>query len=162
MADAGSEPKLTPTGPAISPKRSPMSASGASTVATASLPAAAAEEPVKQPEAATVVPVLAKPPKQASTDGATRAFAAMSLFQVAKGEYDKLDKLDAERGYPCTTAEREVLHAKYAGKALALARNQGGVYVKAAQFVASLQGERNIINAWPTTAADSRLLLESA
>jgi len=135
MADAGSETKLAPSRPATSPKRSPIGASAAPAAVELAVAAGAAESP-----ATAALAPAAQPPKQASTDGATRAFAAMSLFQVAKGEYDKLDQADAERGYQCTAAQREALHAKYAGKALALARNQGGVYVKAAQFVASLQG----------------------
>jgi aarF domain-containing kinase len=63
----------------------------------------------------------------------------MSLFSAAKAAYEKLDKLEAQ----CpgsTAAAREALHSKYAAKALDLARSQGGVYVKAAQFIASLQG----------------------
>jgi aarF domain-containing kinase len=65
----------------------------------------------------------------------------MSLFSAAKAAYDKLDKLEAESGKPGSMAEaREALHSKFAAKALALAHSQGGVYVKAAQFIASLQG----------------------
>jgi len=63
----------------------------------------------------------------------------MSLFSAAKAAYEKLDKLEVEN--PGSTAEaRAALHTKFATKALDLARNQGGVYVKAAQFIASLQG----------------------
>ena len=72
------------------------------------------------------------PPPQSSADGATRAFGAMALFTAAKAAYDKVDPLDA--------AAREALHQKYAAKAVTLARKQGGVYVKAAQQIASLQG----------------------
>ena len=56
----------------------------------------------------------------------------MALFTTAKAAYDKVDPLDA--------AAREALHQKYAAKAVTLARKQGGVYVKAAQQIASLQG----------------------
>lgn len=54
----------------------------------------------------------------------------MQVLNAAKEEYATATDAPA----------REKLHAKYALQVRDLARRQGGVYVKAAQFVASLQG----------------------
>jgi hypothetical protein len=62
----------------------------------------------------------------------------MNLFNEIKADYE------AELAKTLTEEEREVvleqLHARSAPKVLALARHNGGIYNKAAQFVASLQG----------------------
>ena len=73
------------------------------------------------------------PEEAASTDGLTRSMCAMALFDSAKAEYAKLA--------PDAPAEaRSTLHRKYAEQAFTFASTHGGIYIKAAQFVASLQG----------------------
>lgn len=70
--------------------------------------------------------------------GMARSARAMNLFNEIKADYEtELAKCttDAE-----TETVLEKLHERSAPKVLALARNNGGIYNKAAQFVASLQG----------------------
>ena len=78
---------------------------------------------------------------EASADmsvGMARSARAMNLFNEIKADYE------SELSRVSTDAEREAvldqLHERSAPKVLALARNNGGIYNKAAQFVASLQG----------------------
>ena len=72
------------------------------------------------------------------TIGMARSARAMNLFNEIKADYE------AELSKASTDDEREQvleqLHERSAPKVLALARNNGGIYNKAAQFVASLQG----------------------
>jgi aarF domain-containing kinase len=72
------------------------------------------------------------------TIGMARSARAMNLFNEVKADYE------AELAKVTTEDERnlvlEQLHKRSAPKVLALARNNGGIYNKAAQFVASLQG----------------------
>ena len=65
-----------------------------------------------------------------ATDGMSRGFMAMGVFNIAKSEYDAA--ADAE-----TIA---LLHAKHAQTALDFAKAHGGIYVKIGQFIASLNG----------------------
>jgi len=72
------------------------------------------------------------------TVGLARSARAMNLFNELKADYDtELAKVHTEEE---TAAVLEALHERSAPKVLALARNNGGIYNKAAQFVASLQG----------------------
>ncbi len=72
------------------------------------------------------------------TVGMARSARAMALFNEIKGDYETtLSKATSEQE---REAALEQLHARSAPKVLALARNNGGIYNKAAQFVASLQG----------------------
>ena len=94
-----------------------------SSASVSDAPASAAPASVPSPPAPT--PAMA-PDGQ---DGMTRAMTAMFILNAAKEEYAAAD-----------AAGREALHVKYAVKCRDLARAQGGIYIKAAQFVASLQG----------------------
>eukprot|EP00927_Polykrikos_kofoidii_P059932 TRINITY_DN55021_c0_g1_i1.p1 TRINITY_DN55021_c0_g1~~TRINITY_DN55021_c0_g1_i1.p1 ORF type:complete len:539 (-),score=96.38 TRINITY_DN55021_c0_g1_i1:176-1792(-) len=71
--------------------------------------------------------------------GMMRSMLAMNQFQAMKAEYEavlaKFPEASDER-----TAALQPLHEKGADAALALARQNKGIYIKAAQFVASLQG----------------------
>ncbi len=80
-------------------------------------------------------PRVYAPESAASADGFTRSMCAMALFNAAKEDYAKLDPKapDAEE-------QRAAVHRKHAKEALQFAIDNGGVYIKAAQFVASLQG----------------------
>ena len=68
-----------------------------------------------------------------------RAMAAMALFEKAKKAYLALDEVGPE-GSPERVAAMEALHVSTAQECLELAKQNGGIYNKAAQFVASLQG----------------------
>eukprot|EP00322_Chrysochromulina_rotalis_P005416 CAMPEP_0115840888 /NCGR_PEP_ID=MMETSP0287-20121206/7004_1 /TAXON_ID=412157 /ORGANISM="Chrysochromulina rotalis, Strain UIO044" /LENGTH=486 /DNA_ID=CAMNT_0003294515 /DNA_START=15 /DNA_END=1475 /DNA_ORIENTATION=- len=57
----------------------------------------------------------------------------MALFNAAKEDYAALGPAASEE-------ERAAVHRKHAAEALTFAITNGGVYIKAAQFVASLQG----------------------
>jgi aarF domain-containing kinase len=71
--------------------------------------------------------------------GMGRAMAAMALFEKAKKAYLALDEVGPE-GSPERVAAMEALHVSTAQECLELAKQNGGIYNKAAQFVASLQG----------------------
>jgi aarF domain-containing kinase len=75
------------------------------------------------------------PVSAASADGFTRSMCAMALFNAAKEEYAKVDPTA-----PDANEQRTACHRKHAKEALQFAIDNGGVYIKAAQFVASLQG----------------------
>jgi|TARA_B110000967_G_scaffold209927_1_gene268649 aarF domain-containing kinase len=64
---------------------------------------------------------------------------AMQLFEKAKKAYAALDEVGPE-GSPEREAAKEALHVSTAQECLELAKQNGGIYNKAAQFVASLQG----------------------
>lgn len=68
-----------------------------------------------------------------------RAMGAMQLFEKAKKAYAALDEVGPE-GSPEREAAKEALHVSTAQECLELAKQNGGIYNKAAQFVASLQG----------------------
>lgn len=72
------------------------------------------------------------PASAGSTDGMTRSMCAMALFNAAKEDYAALAEGDA--------AARSACHTKHAAACFRFAVDNGGVYIKAAQFVASLQG----------------------
>jgi aarF domain-containing kinase len=63
----------------------------------------------------------------------------MQLFEKAKKAYAALDEVGPE-GSPEREAAKEALHVSTAQECLELAKQNGGIYNKAAQFVASLQG----------------------
>eukprot|EP00965_Chrysotila_dentata_P207279 6184012-Pleurochrysis_carterae.AAC.1 len=71
-----------------------------------------------------------------STDGMTRGFGAMCTFNIAKTEYDALEKLGGKEYENALHA----LHRKHSQTALNVARNNGGIFVKIGQFIASLEG----------------------
>lgn len=71
--------------------------------------------------------------------GMGRAMGAMQLFEKAKKAYAALDEVGPE-GSPEREAAKEALHVSTAQECLELAKQNGGIYNKAAQFVASLQG----------------------
>lgn len=71
-------------------------------------------------------------PPPAPLDGTTRAMTAMMVLTTAKAEYDALPAGDE--------AAAHALHRKHAQACFETARASGGVYIKAAQFVASLKG----------------------
>lgn len=72
------------------------------------------------------------------TIGMARSARAMNLFNEIKADYEaELSKVSTDDD---RAAVLEDLHQRSAPKVLALARNNGGIYNKAAQFVASLQG----------------------
>lgn len=64
---------------------------------------------------------------------------AIQLFEKAKKAYAALDEVGPE-GSPEREAAKEALHVSTAQECLELAKQNGGIYNKAAQFVASLQG----------------------
>ena len=76
--------------------------------------------------------------------GLGRAAAVMMTFNTLRAEYDKLVKRENEAGKEGNKAVSEeewhAFHERGAKECLALARKNGGIYIKAAQFVASLQG----------------------
>ena len=70
--------------------------------------------------------------------GMGRAMGTWQMFTLAKADYEKT--LEAAGEDPeARAAALEGLHDKWAGETLELARKNGGIYNKAAQFVASLQ-----------------------
>lgn len=71
--------------------------------------------------------------------GMGRAMGAMGTFQAAKADYEAAWKEEdpVQRDLMLNTA-----HAKHAEAAYNLAKMYGGIYCKAAQFVASLQVTR--------------------
>lgn len=69
-----------------------------------------------------------------SADGVTRSMCAMALFDQAKAEYQTLPDIWAD------TEERRALHRKYGQECFKFCVTHGGVYIKASQFVGSLQG----------------------
>ena len=93
---------------------SAATATGAAATATGAAAAAAAEPP------------------PTPLDGTTRAMTAMMVLTTAKAEYDALPAGDE--------AAAHALHRKHAQACFETARASGGVYIKAAQFVASLKG----------------------
>ena len=72
------------------------------------------------------------PESASSTDGMTRSMMAMALFNDAKAEHDALPADDDKA--------RAAFHHKWAEKCHNFAVDHGGAYIKAAQFIASLQG----------------------
>ena len=87
-------------------------------------------------------PVVPAAPKPSGPDmglGMGRAMAAMQVFEKAKKAYAALDEVGPE-GSPEREAAKEALHDSTANECLELAKQNGGIYNKAAQFVASLQG----------------------
>jgi aarF domain-containing kinase len=64
-----------------------------------------------------------------------RAMIAMQLFESAKKRYAALDETS-----PDYATQLERTHRETAAECLKLAQTKGGIYNKAAQFVASLQG----------------------
>ena len=91
--------------------------------------AAAPAQPAAQPAAAPQVNVAL---------GMGRAMATWQLFTVAKGEYEQALK-EAGEDPAARAAALERMHDKWAEKALDLCKRHGGIYNKAAQFVATLQ-----------------------
>lgn len=65
---------------------------------------------------------------------------AMQLFEKAKKAYGALEEVREKEGEAAHGAAMEALHRQTAGECLELAKAHGGIYNKAAQFVASLQG----------------------
>jgi len=85
-------------------------------------------------------PSAPKPPSGPDMGlGMGRAMGAMQLFEKAKKAYAALDEVGPE-GSPEREAAKEALHVSTAQECLELAKQNGGIYNKAAQFVASLQG----------------------
>ena len=70
-------------------------------------------------------------PEAAFGDGMGRALRAMQLFEDAKKDYATAETDTGGGALPCT-------HAKVAAQCRDLSKDHGGVYIKAAQFVASL------------------------
>ena len=68
-----------------------------------------------------------------------RAMLAMSLFDKGKKAYAALDEVGPV-GSPEREAAKEKVHEQIAAECLTLAEQNGGIYNKAAQFIASLQG----------------------
>ena len=68
-----------------------------------------------------------------------RAMSAMQAFYAAKADYEASLK-GLEEGSVEYEAAQNGVFARSAEKALSIARANGGVYVKAAQFIASMQG----------------------
>ena len=79
------------------------------------------------------------PESASSVDGLTRSMLAMTLFNQAKGEYDAL-KASREAAADPDGALLKAFHERWAVQCHDFAVNHGGVYIKAAQFIASLQG----------------------
>lgn len=79
----------------------------------------------------------AAPESAASTDGMTRSMLAMALFNEAKDEYTAL----AAKGewQPGGPRANTAFHTKWAAQCYEFAVNHGGLYIKASQFVTSLQ-----------------------
>lgn len=75
------------------------------------------------------------PESASSADGLTRSMCAMALFNAAKEDYAKIDTKASD-----VEQQRSAVHRKHAAEALQFAIDNGGIYIKAAQFVASLQG----------------------
>lgn len=71
--------------------------------------------------------------------GMGRAMLAMALFDKGKKAYAALDEVGPV-GSPEREAAKERVHEQIAAECLTLAKQNGGIYNKAAQFVASLQG----------------------
>ena len=84
------------------------------------------------------------PPLQSQTKGPDvglgmgRAMVAMQLFEKAKKEYAAVEELT--EGSTEYAAALEEVHRRTAAECLKVAQSHGGIYNKAAQFVASLQG----------------------
>lgn len=101
-------------------------------------PAPAAEVEAKKEE--DVAPKPAQPaPAAASPNfalGMGRAMLAQQAFYEIKGDYEK--SLEGKEGEERQKTLQE-LHLRSADKCLKLAHRNGGIYNKAAQFVASLQ-----------------------
>ena len=72
------------------------------------------------------------PESASSVDGMTRSMMAMAYFQEAKTEHDALP--------PGESPARASFHLKWAARCHDFAVDHGGVYIKAAQFISSLQG----------------------
>ena len=72
------------------------------------------------------------PDSASSTDGMTRSMMAVTYFQDAKAEHDALDFSDEPK--------RVEFHLKWAARCHDFAVDHGGLYIKAAQFISSLQG----------------------
>lgn len=71
--------------------------------------------------------------------GTMRAMTAMQAFYAAKADYEASLK-GLEEGSEAYEAAQNAVFARSAEEALSIARANGGVYVKAAQFIASMQG----------------------
>ena len=79
----------------------------------------------------------AAPESAASTDGMTRSMLAMALFNEAKEEYTALAaKGQWEAG---GVRANTAFHTKWAAQCYEFAVNHGGLYIKASQFITSLQ-----------------------
>ena len=75
--------------------------------------------------------------------GMGRAMMAMQLFEKAKKEYAAVMEPGGEHGEVGSAsyaAALEEVHVRTAAECLKIAQSHGGIYNKAAQFVASLQG----------------------
>ena len=72
------------------------------------------------------------PSTASSTDGMTRSMMALTYFQEAKAELDSLEAGPSDA--------RSDFHRRWAARCHDFAVAHGGVYIKAAQFIASLQG----------------------
>jgi hypothetical protein len=90
-----------------------------------------------------------------------RAMSAMQAFYAAKADYETSLK-GLEEGSEAYEAAQNAVFARSAEKALSIARANGGVYVKAAQFIASMQGGGGDKARPPCAAAPARALLTRA
>ena len=103
-------------------------------------PAPIAPSPPSPPKKKPAAPSPPKPPNPPSSGpdvglGMGRAMIAMQLFESAKKKYAALDETS-----PDYATQLEQTHRETAAECLKLAQTNGGIYNKAAQFVASLQG----------------------
>ena len=103
-------------------------------------PAPIAPSPPSPPKRKPAAPSPPKPPNPPSSGpdvglGMGRAMIAMQLFESAKKKYAALDETS-----PDYATQLERTHRETAAECLKLAQTNGGIYNKAAQFVASLQG----------------------
>ena len=76
------------------------------------------------------------PASARSTDGMTRSMMAMSLFNDAKAEYEQLK---SQGLWHSTVSQNKEFHKKWAKQCYNFAVAHGGLYIKASQFIASLQ-----------------------
>ena len=103
------------------------------------------QSPEEVVDAAAASPPATSPPSSAAAPrtgpdmglGMGRAMVAMQLFEKAKLQYGALDGVAGEAEYDRAIEE---VHRGVAKECLAMAQSHGGIYNKAAQFVASLQG----------------------
>ncbi|QDZ18388.1 ABC1 domain-containing protein [Chloropicon primus] len=92
------------------------------------------EEGKEEPKAAAAAPAPSASPNFAL--GMGRAMLAQQAFHEIKGDYEK--SLEGKEGEE-RQKTLDALHLRSADKCLKLAQRNGGIYNKAAQFVASLQ-----------------------